>query len=301
MTRPSGRTSSQRCCASPRDRGRRGRGHDGHGNNWPCRDGDAGAALLGPIGAAVDWGQEFPRPETRAMKMTTEEAFVKVLQMHGIASNMPLASSDRPSCRFPTCFPGPASISGTARTKARADDGRWLYPRLRKDVHDDRAERPGITNFVTAVKTAYWNHTPLLLVTPQAANKTIGQGGFQEVEQMALFKDMVAYQEEVRDPSRIAEVLNRVIINARRASAPAQINVPATTSRKSSISTCRGSWSSNAPRGRGCDRGSGGPAVEGALPGHSERRRRGAGRRDPGQHETGRTAGCPGLRWLPAQ
>ena len=27
---------------------------------------------------------------------------------------------------------------------------------------------PGITNFVTAVKTAYWNHTPLLLVTPHA-------------------------------------------------------------------------------------------------------------------------------------
>ena len=47
---------------------------------------------------------------------------------------------------------------------------------------------PGITNFVTAVKTAYWNHTPLLLVTPQAANKTIGQGGFQEVEQMKLFE-----------------------------------------------------------------------------------------------------------------
>ena len=85
---------------------------------------------------------------------------------------------------------------------------------------------PGITNFITAVKTAYWNHTPLLLVTPQAANRTIGQGGFQEVEQMAAFKDMVAYQEEVRDPVRVAEVLNRVIVNARRASAPAQINVP---------------------------------------------------------------------------
>jgi sulfoacetaldehyde acetyltransferase len=61
---------------------------------------------------------------------------------------------------------------------------------------------PGVTGFVTAVKTAYWNHTPMLLVTPQAANKTIGQGGFQEVEQMALFRDMVCYQEEVRDPSR---------------------------------------------------------------------------------------------------
>ena len=85
---------------------------------------------------------------------------------------------------------------------------------------------PGITNFVTAVKTAYWNHTPLLLVTPQAANRTIGQGGFQEVEQMALFKDMVCYQEEVRDPNRVAEVLNRVILNAKRLSAPAQINFP---------------------------------------------------------------------------
>src|SRR5204862_5962879 len=85
---------------------------------------------------------------------------------------------------------------------------------------------PGITNFVTAIKTAYWNHTPMLLVTPQAANRTIGQGGFQEVEQMALFRDMVCYQEEVSDPTRIAEVLNRVIVKARRPTAPAQINVP---------------------------------------------------------------------------
>lgn len=85
---------------------------------------------------------------------------------------------------------------------------------------------PGITNFVTPVKTAYWNHTPLLLVTPQAANKTIGQGGFQEMEQMNLFADCVAYQEEVRDPSRIAETLNRVILQAKRASGPAQINIP---------------------------------------------------------------------------
>ena len=66
----------------------------------------------------------------------------------------------------------------------------------------------------------------MLLVTPQAANKTIGQGGFQEVEQMALFKDMVCYQEEVRDPTRVAEVLNRVISKAFKGSAPAQINIP---------------------------------------------------------------------------
>ena len=85
---------------------------------------------------------------------------------------------------------------------------------------------PGITGLVTPIKTAYWNHTPMLLVTPQAANKTIGQGGFQEVEQMNLFKDMVCYQEAVRDASRMAAVLNRVILKAKRGSATAQINGP---------------------------------------------------------------------------
>ena len=43
---------------------------------------------------------------------------------------------------------------------------------------------------------------------------------------MALFKEMVCYQEEVRDATRMAEVLNRVIEKAWRGSAPAQINVP---------------------------------------------------------------------------
>ncbi len=86
---------------------------------------------------------------------------------------------------------------------------------------------PGITNFVTAVKTAYWNHTPCLLVTPQAANKTIGQGGFQEMEQMNLFNDCVAYQEEVRDPSRICRGSDpRDLPRPSALSGPAQINIP---------------------------------------------------------------------------
>ena len=54
----------------------------------------------------------------------------------------------------------------------------------------------------------------------------IGQGGFQEIKQLAVFEDMVCYQEEVRDPTRMAEVLNRVIEKAWLGCAPAQINVP---------------------------------------------------------------------------
>ncbi|WP_422040309.1 sulfoacetaldehyde acetyltransferase [Roseibium sp.] len=159
------------------------------------------------------------------MKMTTEEAFVKVLQAHGIehafgiigSAFMPISDLfPDAGIKFWDC-----AHEGSGGMMA---DG---YTRASGKVSMMIAQNgPGITNFVTAVKTAYWNHTPLLLVTPQAANKTLGQGGFQEVEQMALFKDMVAYQEEVRDPTRVAEVLNRVILQAKRASAPAQINMP---------------------------------------------------------------------------
>ncbi|MEM7545771.1 MAG: sulfoacetaldehyde acetyltransferase [Pseudomonadota bacterium] len=159
------------------------------------------------------------------MKMTTEEAFVKVLQMHGIehafgiigSAMMPISDLfPQAGIKFWDC--------AHEMTAGMISDG---YTRATGKVSMMVAQNgPGITNFVTSVKTAYWNHTPLLLVTPQAANKTIGQGGFQEVEQMALFEDMVAYQEEVRDPTRIAETLNRVILQAKRASAPAQINIP---------------------------------------------------------------------------
>jgi sulfoacetaldehyde acetyltransferase len=36
-----------------------------------------------------------------------------------------------------------------------------------KDVHDGGPERPGHHQLRDPVKTAYWNHTPLLLVTPR--------------------------------------------------------------------------------------------------------------------------------------
>ena len=159
------------------------------------------------------------------MKMTTEEAFVKTLQMHGIEHAFGIiGSAFMPiSDYFPKAGIQFWDVAHECNGGYMADG----YTRTTGKMAMIIAQNgPGITNFVTCVKTAYWNHTPMLLVTPQAANKTIGQGGFQEVEQMALFKDMVCYQEEVRDPSRIAEVLNRVIMNAHRMSAPAQINIP---------------------------------------------------------------------------
>ncbi len=159
------------------------------------------------------------------MKMTTEEAFVKVLQRHGIqhafgiigSAMMPISDLfPAAGIHFWDCaHEGCAGMMSDGYTRATGKMSMMIAQ-----------NGPGVTNFVTAAKTAYWNHTPLLIITPQAANQTIGQGGFQEVEQMKLFEDMVAYQEELRGPPRVAEVLTRVIAKAKRLSAPAQINIP---------------------------------------------------------------------------
>ncbi|MDX0163248.1 sulfoacetaldehyde acetyltransferase, partial [Sinorhizobium meliloti] len=159
------------------------------------------------------------------MKMTTEEAFVKVLQMHGIehafgiigSAMMPVSDLfPKAGIRFWDC-------AHETNAGMMADGFSRATGTMSMAIGQNG---PGVTGFITAMKTAYWNHTPLLMVTPQAANKTIGQGGFQEVDQMAMFEEMVCYQEEVRDPSRIPEVLNRVIEKAWRGCAPAQINIP---------------------------------------------------------------------------
>ncbi len=159
------------------------------------------------------------------MKMTTEEAFIKVLQAHGVEHAFGIIGSAMMpvSDLFPKAGITFWDCAHESNAGIMADGFARATGKMAMAVAQNG---PGVTGFVTAVKTAYWNHTPMLLVTPQAANKTMGQGGFQEVPQMALFADMVCYQEEVRDPSRMAEVLNRVILKAWRGRAPAQINVP---------------------------------------------------------------------------
>merc|ERR1719407_70333 len=166
-----------------------------------------------------------PKAPAQKVRMTTEEAFIKVLQANGIRHSFGIIGSAM--MPISDLFPA-AGIKfwdcAHEYTAGMMSDG---YSRTTGRMSMMIAQNgPGIANFVTPVKTAYWNHTPLLLVTPQAANKTIGQGGFQEVEQLNMFKDCVCYQEEVRDASRIPEVLNRVIEKAIRMSAPAQMNIP---------------------------------------------------------------------------
>jgi len=85
---------------------------------------------------------------------------------------------------------------------------------------------PGITNFVTAVAAAYWAHTPMVVVTPSAASTGVGQGGFQETEQLPIFSKITKWQVQVNRPERMAELVRRAFYVAKAEQGPVQIDVP---------------------------------------------------------------------------
>ncbi|KAL5271080.1 hypothetical protein ACHWQZ_G001664 [Mnemiopsis leidyi] len=85
---------------------------------------------------------------------------------------------------------------------------------------------PGISNFVTGVAAAYWAHSPVVVMTPEAGTLTKGHGGFQEVDQLPLFEPITKYQGHVNNPARMAEITNRAFDIAMSERGPTQINVP---------------------------------------------------------------------------
>ena len=102
------------------------------------------------------------------MKMTTEEAFVKVLQMHGIEHAFGIIGSAM--MPISDLFPAAGIKFWDCAHECNAGMSADGYTRASGKMAMAVAQNgPGITNFVTPIKTAYWNHTPMLLVTPQAA------------------------------------------------------------------------------------------------------------------------------------
>ncbi|MEN8181324.1 MAG: sulfoacetaldehyde acetyltransferase [Myxococcota bacterium] len=85
---------------------------------------------------------------------------------------------------------------------------------------------PGITNFVTAIAAAYWAHSPVVCITPEAGTATAGMGGFQETEQLPIFSRITRYQVHVARPDRLAELTQRAFTLSLLERGPAQINVP---------------------------------------------------------------------------
>lgn len=85
---------------------------------------------------------------------------------------------------------------------------------------------PGITNFVTAIAAAYWAHSPVVAITPEAGSATAGLGGFQETDQLPIFSKITKWQTHVNSPARIAELTGRAFHYALHERGPVQINIP---------------------------------------------------------------------------
>ena len=85
---------------------------------------------------------------------------------------------------------------------------------------------PGVSNCVTAIAAAYWAHSPVVIVTPEAGTMGTGLGGFQEANQLPMFQEFTKYQGHVNNPARMAEYTGRCFDRAMSEIGPTQLNIP---------------------------------------------------------------------------
>jgi len=85
---------------------------------------------------------------------------------------------------------------------------------------------PGISNCVTAIAAAYWAHSPVVMITPEAGTMGIGLGGFQEANQLPMFQEFTKYQGHVANENRMAEITARCFDRAMSEIGPTQLNIP---------------------------------------------------------------------------
>ncbi|MCX5536992.1 sulfoacetaldehyde acetyltransferase [Streptomyces sp. NBC_00006] len=85
---------------------------------------------------------------------------------------------------------------------------------------------PGISNCVTAIAAAYWAHSPVVVVTPEAGTMGMGLGGFQETNQLPMFEEFTKYQAHVNNPRRMAELTGRAFDRSMSEMGPTQLNIP---------------------------------------------------------------------------
>ena len=85
---------------------------------------------------------------------------------------------------------------------------------------------PGIANCVTAIAAAFWAHSPVVIVTPEAGTMGMGLGGFQEANQLPMFEEFTKYQGHINNEHRMAEITARCFDRALSEMGPTQLNIP---------------------------------------------------------------------------
>ena len=162
---------------------------------------------------------------TTPTRMTPSEAFVETLVAHGVRDVFGIAGSAYMDAMdlFPLAGIRLVSVAHEQNAAHMADG----YSRVTNRHGVCVAQNgPGVTNFVTAIAAAYWAHSPVVAITPEAGSMTAGLGGFQETDQMPIFSKITRYQVHVNAPARIAELTHRALTIALDERGPVQVNIP---------------------------------------------------------------------------
>ncbi|MTI83959.1 MAG: sulfoacetaldehyde acetyltransferase [Firmicutes bacterium] len=85
---------------------------------------------------------------------------------------------------------------------------------------------PGITNMVTSVAAANMAHTPQVIISPSAGTPTIGWDGFQECDQVSVFKAITKATVRVPHPKRAADCLRTAFRIAYAERGPVLYDIP---------------------------------------------------------------------------
>lgn len=158
-------------------------------------------------------------------RMTPSEAFVETLVAHGVQDVFGIAGSAYMDAMdlFPAAGIRLVSVAHEQNAAHMADGYSRVTGRHGVCVAQNG---PGVTNFVTAIAAAYWAHSPVVAITPEAGSMTAGLGGFQETDQLPIFSKITKYQVHVNSPARIAELTHRAMTIALHERGPVQINIP---------------------------------------------------------------------------
>ena len=162
---------------------------------------------------------------SKKMRMTPSEAFVETLAAHGVTNVFGIVGSAYMDAMdlFPLAGIRFLPVAHEQNAAHMADGYARVTNRHGVCIGQNG---PGITNFVTAIAAAYWAHSPVVAITPEASSLTAGLGGFQETDQMPIFSKITKYQAHVSGPSRMAELTHRAFTIAMQERGPTQLNIP---------------------------------------------------------------------------
>ncbi|MFN7087143.1 MAG: sulfoacetaldehyde acetyltransferase [Burkholderiales bacterium] len=159
------------------------------------------------------------------VRMTPSEAFVETLVAQGVKDTFGIVGSAYMDAHdlFPLAGIRFISVAHEQNAAHMADGYSRVTGRHGVCIAQNG---PGITNFVTGIAAAYWAHSPVVAITPEAGSLTMGLGGFQETEQMPIFSRITKWQVHVNSPLRIAELTSRAFDIAMAERGPVQVNIP---------------------------------------------------------------------------